>query len=75
MSSNLLPDQDYTNCWNCRRQIWYTGGVDSEVPWVHTRSGNAFCNVLTPADAVGLHDKKRQPVAVPLPVSMQRSGS
>lgn len=39
-------------CVHCGRPIRDTSGVDPNVPWVHADSGNGFCDVTCPEDAV-----------------------
>lgn len=38
-------------CANCGQAVHDAGGVDPNVPWVHTATGNSFCDVHGPADA------------------------
>lgn len=39
-------------CAHCSEPIRYSGFADLSVPWVHDHSGNAACDVTTPATAV-----------------------
>lgn len=39
-------------CANCGRRLRDTSGCDPNVPWVHEGSGNEFCDVDCPEDAV-----------------------
>jgi hypothetical protein len=52
-------------CKHCQQEIHSTAGVDPNVPWVHNHSGNALCDVHSPADAVmllGVDAQEAEPV-------------
>jgi hypothetical protein len=46
-------DGDMRTCANCGQVIRRTT-IDPDVPWVHDDSGNLYCDVHTPGDAVAL---------------------
>ena len=58
-------------CANCTQTIRDTSGVDPNVPWVHDASGNSYCDVAVPEDAVMFAGTPDRPEATPLGVTVR----
>lgn len=52
-------------CIHCEEPILYAGAVDPSTPWVHEHSGNGFCDVSCPEDAVWFMGTPGRTLATP----------